>query len=230
MWIAGIDGCRSGWICLSLELKTRDVSARRVATLDDLDPALKVVGIDVPIGLSEKGPRQADVLARAKLTRLRASSVFPCPIRPALDARCWEEACDITCAHDGRRVSKQTFAILSKIREADSLMRGYSPLRDALHEVHPEVSFAEWKGEPMTYGKKTASGREERASLIQGAFGEGALEKAWSAVRGSGVAHDDVVDAFAVLWTAERIFRGVAKRLPEAAVADSYGLPMHIWF
>jgi predicted RNase H-like nuclease len=230
MWIAGIDGCRSGWICLSLELKTREVSARRVATLDDLDPALKVVGIDVPIGLSERGPRQADLLARAKLTRLRASSVFPCPIRPALGAGCWEEACDITYAHDGRKVSKQTYAILCKIREADALMRGTSLLRNALHEVHPEVSFAEWRGEPMPHRKQSPKGREERASLIRGSFGEGALEKAWSAVRGSGVAHDDVVDAFAVLWTAERIFQGVARRLPEAAVADSCGLPMRIWF
>jgi predicted RNase H-like nuclease len=230
MWIAGIDGCKAGWVCLSLDLTTRVLNARVLATLEDLDPALKVVGIDVPIGLSDEGQRQADRLAREKLTRLRASSVFPCPIRPALDARCWEEACDITYAHDGRRVSKQTYAILRKIREADLLMRGTSPLRNVLYEVHPEVSFAEWRGEPMAHRKKSALGREERAALIGGTYGENALEKAWSTVRGSGVAHDDVVDAFATLWSAERIFRGVAKRLPETAAVDSCGLPMHIWF
>jgi len=44
------------------------------------------------------------------------------------------------------------------------------------------------------------------------------------------VAPDDIADAFAALWSAERLLAGTAQRLPEAPVHDSYGLPMHIWY
>lgn len=37
---------------------------------------------------------------------------------------------------------------------------------------------------------------------------------------------DDILDAFAALWTAERIFRGHARTLPDAVLRDSLGLRM----
>ena len=40
----------------------------------------------------------------------------------------------------------------------------------------------------------------------------------------------DINDAFAVLWTAERIFRGDAKVLPADNEFDSVGLRMGIWY
>ena len=52
-----------------------------------------VVGVDVPIGLSDGKPRQCDIEARAVLRAPRASSVFPPPIRSALSAKTREEAC-----------------------------------------------------------------------------------------------------------------------------------------
>jgi predicted RNase H-like nuclease len=42
------------------------------------------------------------------------------------------------------------------------------------------------------------------------------------------VADDDILDAFAALWTAERITSGVAVTLPENKPLDSTGLPMRI--
>ena len=42
---------------------------------------------------------------------------------------------------------------------------------------------------------------------------------------------DDFLDASAALWTANRIYDGVAKRLPQAEQAefDGHGLDMAIW-
>jgi len=39
----------------------------------------------------------------------------------------------------------------------------------------------------------------------------------------------DVIDAFALLWTARRLRDGIARALPASAVYDSRGLAMQIW-
>lgn len=131
--------------------------------------AWALAAIDIPIGLPDSGAREADRAAR-KFIGPRASSVFPCPIRPALDAISWQEACEITYQHNGHRVSQQTFAILPKIRAVDECLRS-TDLRQRLFEIHPEVSFASWHGSPTLYAKKDVRGHEQRRALIAGHFG-----------------------------------------------------------
>jgi predicted RNase H-like nuclease len=43
-------------------------------------------------------------------------------------------------------------------------------------------------------------------------------------------AADDVVDALAALWSAERIHAGRAGSLTSPPAVDSAGLPMAIWY
>ena len=95
MRAAGADGCPKGWICVSRELGGGPISStcfRTAAELLGQRPVPKVLGIDIPIGLPSKGPRECDREARRLLGRPRAASVFPAPIRPLLRARSWEEA------------------------------------------------------------------------------------------------------------------------------------------
>ena len=69
--VAGIDGCPSGWVCLTKDLSTGTVQARILATISGLltlDPRPEVVMVDVPIGLTDAGPRKCDLEARAHLT------------------------------------------------------------------------------------------------------------------------------------------------------------------
>jgi predicted RNase H-like nuclease len=155
--------------------------------------------------------------------------VFPCPIRPALDARTWSEACTITQAADGRRITQQTFAILPKIRQVDAAIRTTN-LKERLFEIHPEVSFAARQGAPMAYPKRKQEGHEARLALVSAHFGAEVYERVAAQVKGQGVAPDDILDAFAALWSAQRIFEGKARRLPAEPVFDSLGLPMHIWY
>jgi hypothetical protein len=86
--IAGVDGCRAGWIALIECTETRSITARVFLTFRDLVTALDaiVIAIDIPIGLTDSGARQCDHLARRHLGSKRGSSVFPAPIRPALAA------------------------------------------------------------------------------------------------------------------------------------------------
>lgn len=229
--IAGLDGCKKGWIALYRALEESIIESRIVTSVEELFAAiddLAVLAIDIPIGLTESGPRQCDVMARREIGP-RASSVFPAPIRAVLEAMTYDEASRISRERQNCGMSKQTFAICPKIRSIDEALRSNPGLRDRVCEVHPEVSFRAWNGgAAMTDPKKTLTGGSARLRLVSAHFGD----EAFGAVRANysrrDVADDDILDAFAALWTAERIAAGRARTLPEQPPTDDTGLPMRI--
>jgi len=229
--IAGVDGTSQGWIAVLCDDDLGNLRACFIERLTELPHELRVAAVDVPMGLPDRGAREADHRARQALGEPRRKSVFPCPIRPALGAHLWEEACTRTERVEGRRISKQTFGILRKVEETDRLIRSESWARRIFHEVHPELSFAKWAGRPMTYKKKHPAGREERLKLLNDVIGPRAFETALETIRGHYIARDDLADAFAAVWTASRIVKGNAERLPERwpEPVDSKGVSMHIW-
>lgn len=231
MRAAGADACRAGWICAARELGRGQIQSGCFATAAELfaqDPTPTVLGIDIPIGLKDEGARDCDREARQVLGRPRASSVFPAPIRPVLAAESWEEACTIRERVDGKRMSKQAWTIVSKIRDVDREMAGRPTLRSRIREVHPELSFWAWAGRPMRYRKTKRAGREERLSVVEGYFGSGAFSAVRELYKVAHVGHDDILDAFAALWSAERILKGNAKTLPRLPPVDRSGLRMEI--
>jgi predicted RNase H-like nuclease len=231
MKIAGADGCKAGWICLVRQLETGAIEAHCFASARHLlhqQPAPALLCIDIPIGLTDAGPRDCDVAARTLLGPPRASSVFPAPIRPVLEARSWEEACAIRQRLEGKRMSKQAWGIVGKVRDVDRELHSHAALRDRVHEVHPEVSFAAWAGHAMRHPKRSRTGRAERLALIASYFGPDAYPRVRARFPAKHVAHDDIADAFAVLWTAERIAHGTARTLPVAPPHDPHGLRMEI--
>jgi predicted RNase H-like nuclease len=125
--IAGADGCATGWVCIEqgengvlrprLYRTTRELFAY-AATID-------LLTIDIPIGLTNDGSRQVDILAR-RLLGPRASSVFPAPVRAAFDGESYLDACTRSAAACEKRLSKQAFAILPKISEVDRGLRSDS--------------------------------------------------------------------------------------------------------
>jgi len=90
--IAGVDGCEDGWLvaCESADGATELRFIERVADLLD-DARLRLLLIDIPIGLMERSPRGADQAAR-RLLKGRSSCVFNAPIRPILEAGSYSEA------------------------------------------------------------------------------------------------------------------------------------------
>ena len=228
--VCGVDGCRRGWICVSLDLSNGEVSAQVFESAEALfgEGASAVIGIDIPIGLPDVHPRKCDHIAR-KLVGPRASSVFPVPVRAALNAKSYEAACDASENKCGRRLPQQTYAILPKIREVDTLLRSSSDLPERVFEVHPEVSFCFWNGkQPMHHPKQSGFGFLERLELTRGEFGD-AADRIRRQVTRAAVADDDILDALAVLWTARRILADEAVRIPEGVEErDEYGLPMRM--
>lgn len=232
MLAAGADGCRKGWICITRDLDSSKIASGCFSSARELicqEPAPDILTIDIPIGLLDAGARHCDREARRELRWPRASSVFTAPLRPMLTAKSWVQACEIRQRIEGKRVAKQAWAIMGKVREVDELMRTCLNARDRVHEVHPEVCLWAWNGRrTMLHPKRSRDGKAERRVLVDGHFGV----EAFSEVRGlypkKDVGDDDIVDAFAALWTAERIVRGAARRLPDVPPMDGLGLPMEI--
>jgi predicted RNase H-like nuclease len=229
--IAGVDGCPSGWLCVTTNLGTGDSAARILACIDDvltLTPRPEVLTVDVPIGLTDAGARACDLEARAKLGVPRASSVFPAPVRPTLKATTYTDACDLGAKADGRKLSRQTWAILRKIREVDTFLRSDLTRQDWVREVHPEVCFWAWNGNrAMSHRKKSPAGKAEREALVVSRYGT-AYTSARSTLRAGQYSKDDLLDAFSALWTAERVHDGKALILPACPPIDSCGLRMEI--
>lgn len=229
--IVGVDGCRSGWLCVSIP-SAGDApavsTAPNFAHLLELFSSAVCIAIDIPIGLPDQGPRACDVEARA-LIKPRSSSVFPVPIRGVLRARSYAEAAEEHRALDnGRSLSKQAFAILPQIVEVDAALRGDPELRAIVYEVHPELCFRVWAGKPMLYPKRTKKGESDRTRLIEAVW-PGALARCAGALaKVGGWQDDDLIDAFAALWTARRIVAGTALSVPSIPEMDSSGLPMRM--
>ena len=98
-----------------------------------------------------------------------------------------------------------------------------------MHEVHPELSFTMLAGGvPMAEAKRTPEGQRLRREALIVAFGAHVVEEALARRDRRTTQADDVLDALAVLWTAERLVRGEAVVLGDPAARDATGLMMRI--
>ncbi len=82
-------------------------------------------------------------------------------------------------------------------------------------------------GRPVEHRKKSREGHEYRVALLERRWGV-ALGEVIEANRNLRVARDDIVDAMAASWTAERALRGEAIRVPARPPFDGRGLRMEI--
>jgi predicted RNase H-like nuclease len=225
--VLGVDGCRAGWVGVVVSGGTATAVvaptiAALVATVRTDHPDLAVIGIDIPIGLPDTAPRQADLLARQRLPAGRKSSVFPAPTRLATAATTHVEASAANREATGVGLSIQAFRLVPKILEVDAYVR--SPRTCRIIEVHPEVSFAAMDAASVVPAKRTAAGVESRECALRAAGIEPPPY-----VRGQGYAADDLLDACAAAWTAARAAGGDAETLPDPPETFTDSLPAAIW-
>lgn len=244
--LAGIDGCRGGWVVARWDGAGRLdlVRVARVEALFDAPDAPAIACVDMPIGLpetSEVGGRAAERAVRPLLDK-RQSSVFSVPARAAVMAGLgpgdererFAAACAAALAHSSppRKVSIQCFKLLPKIAELDELLLRRTELRDRLVECHPEVSFRIMNGAPLAVAKKVKSrpyppGLDLRIGLLARAgVPIDLLNAKTAAALGAGL--DDLVDACACAVTAKRVFEGNALRFPDPPERDARGLMVAI--
>lgn len=111
------------------------------------------------------------------------------------------------------------------MREGDEFLT--QRLQRRVLEVHPELSFYEMnRRRPVVEPKKTAAGRRLRMSLLERSWRRRVKELVESRPRGVG--RDDILDAMAVCWTAERALEGRAITIPQRPPRDSRCLSIAI--
>jgi len=229
----GIDGCKAGWFYFRCDGEA--ISYGVTKTLAEILADVKgeaCILVDMPIGLLESGTieRQCDLQARAALSPGRASSVFPAPCRQALAASSYEEASEINERTLGRKLSKQSWALIPKIRELDDLLASSDLARASIRETHPEVCFRGLMGGPMPYSKRTREGFLERRDLLKlvEPAAELMIAAAFLVHGGFDAGRDDIVDAFIAAICARAAEN--LRTLPEKPKLDKRGLAMEICY
>jgi len=227
VFVAGIDGCRGGWVSFKVDLASLNTSVELIDLphiLRNKPDDIAILAIDIPIGLLER-PRACDKAARKLLGQPRGSSVFAAPCRPALEAQTYAEASSINREKTMRGLSQQAWGIAPKIKQVDDAVT--PDCQRWAFEVHPEVSF--WalnQRRPMKHNKKAQEGIAERIALLRRVFPE---IETHIANRPARVGTNDLLDAAAAAWTALRWHRNEAECVctPEL---DEVGLSAAIYY
>jgi predicted RNase H-like nuclease len=238
-WLAGVDGCRSGWVVAFMRADLSEARVRLMPHFIDAAVAPEapaVIAIDIPIGLPERaghGGRAAENAVRT-LLGARQSSVFSVPSRAAIAAQDYREACRIALAtsEPPRKVSKQLFMLAPKIREVDAALQTDATLAQRVFEVHPEVAFWRLNGKQALSEPKKVKSRLYEPGLVlrrQLLLKAGLPAAAVEATPPKGAGPDDLIDALACAAIAQRICAGVARPFPNPPERDAFGLTMAIW-
>ena len=198
--VAGIDRWRGGWIIADLidghvALRTADNIATERSTL----AGHSAVAIDMPIALAAHGRRSAEAELRATLGA-SSRSVFTSPTRAAVDAPTQAEATVRNRANGGPGISAQAFGLFASIQELRAALRGGAFAH--WWETHPEAAFALMNDGTPLASKRTARGVGQRLELLRHRYP--GIDHAVTTAPEK-VPVDDVLDAVAAAWSAERI-------------------------
>lgn len=215
--IIGIDGCKSGWFSI-WENQDKSIHSSVFSNLNELKNFFKnesqlILGIDMPVVLSEVIPRQADQLAR-KLLSKKASSVFTAPTPEMLDQPNYEKASLVSKRLFGKSMSLQSWYLFPKIKDVQTMIH-HEDMQ--IYEIHPELSFRAMNNEQVILeSKKTQEGFALRNALLSMHFKNFIFEDIRNQHARKDVMDNDILDALAVLWSAKRIQSNQASYLPQA--------------
>ena len=221
MAVLGVDGWRGAWVGARLDGRAVELLALPDAAAVLAVPDVEVVGIDMPIGLSDDGVRACDVEARRRLGRA-GGSVFPTPVRAVLATDDYAEARALSRAATDppRAPSAQSFQLVKAIRSLDEVLG--DPPTDRVVEVHPELAFRALDPD-LRDAKGTARGMARRLAALRTVMDvDAALLAAPPRVPAV-----DALDACAAAWSARRIADGTAECVGDGAT-DTRGRPMRI--
>ncbi len=220
--VLGVDAAGKVWVGVELA-DGRFARALTFKRLRDVAlAAYEAVAIDIPLGLLDSGVREADELCR-KRVGIRRGSVFMTLPRRVLMEDSHEAATALHKHLTGKGCSRQSYGLRTRIFEADELNDGSLPL----FEVHPELSFTMMAGGiPPAFSKNSWHGQHERIRRLESV---GIVVPSDAGAAGV-VEADDILDAAAAAWSAQRIAAGVGRSLPDPPQPNDHGQRMAIWF
>ncbi len=223
MHVIGVDAYPLGWVAVELRDGTfvRAMLASSLYEVVTASSGSTVIGVDIPLGLLPDRWRAADTIAAEQLGP-RRGSVFRVPPRPVWQQTEFAAANRVCRELTGSGLSRQTWALRPKLLEANAIWDRHPGL---LFEGHPEVSFRAMAGAPLIHAKKTWAGQAKRRALLarHGITLPDELGPAGQAPS------DDVLDAAAVAWSANRVATGAAASHPDPP-EELDGNKIAIWY
>lgn len=212
-WVAAVaDGRHVEWVAYPQPGRASGAPRDAFARLLDEHPG-STVAIDIPIGVSD-GPRRSDRAAQDFLRgagRGTWQSVFPTPERAVVEAfedgRTHADAMAAQRTQGRPGTSIQAWNLIAKMLEVRDALRERPDRR--IVEAHPECSLRTLAPAIGTASKKTGRGVGLRLRALATVFDLPDLADA-----PHGVPVDDLLDATAVAWTAQRLVAGIATTLP----------------
>jgi predicted RNase H-like nuclease len=235
MKIIGIDGCKTGWFAVITQGKMSYEFGifNNITNIWDKHSDADLILIDIPIGLIDVSTeeRKCDKDARKILRSGRASSVFVTPCRTAIYSEDYNSASDINYKNTGRRLAKQTWGIVPKIKELDEFLISNTAARSVIKESHPEVGF--WalnNNSPMSNAKKKNEGLVERLDVLRPYIGsvDEIYQSALNRYPRSQLAKDDILDAICLMVNGMLGMELKLATLPPTPQVDNVGLPMQM--
>lgn len=232
--IVGIDGCKNGWVAVSISTTGVDIfRAQTLEFLMETVPTVHVILIDMPIGLATsigEDTYRPEKLARKYIPK-KASSIFKAPAEQAAYCTTYAEANEVNRNILGKGLSKQSYHICKKIREVDIYVKT-STHGEILMESHPEVCFARLhpSREPILENKQTSDGRKKRLEVLHIYNPEvvSEVESAFDISKDLQGIADDVIDAACLAIVAKRGVKDGFRTIPKAPQKNRHGIPMQM--
>ncbi|MDF2656891.1 MAG: hypothetical protein K0R19_3365 [Bacillota bacterium] len=232
----GIDGCRGGWIAVSITETGFEVDMyHNIREITSKYMEADCFFIDMPMGLPESDQDQRpDTEARTYLSG-RSSCIFNVPCRQAVYEADYKEASEINRIYLGKGLSKQSFAICNQIRELDEFLGNEPEFKDRLMESHPEICFAVLASKdskwvlPLYNSKHTEEGYLDRIDVMEefydktGEFIEVILKDPILSKY-----QVDCIDALCLAVSARLGMMNGLHSIPELPGRDARGIPMRI--
>jgi len=165
MTYLGIDGCRGGWIVAMID-EDGKLSHLVMSTLNDLTHiSFNLALIDIPLEFADQCYRPCETAAQLLLGPRKRASIFMTPVRSSVFAKDYMEANQLNRQHLGKGLSKQSWNICHKIKEATLFITQQPDV--PLFEAHPELSFYFLNNrEPLLSKKSLPEGAHDRLKII----------------------------------------------------------------
>jgi 8-oxo-dGTP diphosphatase len=230
MIVAGVDGCRFGWIMVKWNGNAYTYGIyKSINDLVEENSDLKRILIDMPIGLgSLKVKRTIEQKMRREL-KYRHSTVFNPPCRKAVYELNDDAARKINIKLENKSLSVQSLNIRNKIRELDELLRTQNSYD--IVESHPEICFKYLNnGVTLLSKKSNESGMIERLEVLSN-FDKSIdklLEKVSKETLRKHVKKDDIIDAMCLCLVNKLGAETNLNYILDENIKDDYGIEMKI--
>ncbi len=228
VYSVGIDGCRDGWIAAAI--CRGELSLHKFGSFKEIVDELPfhTCLVDMPIGLQENDRQiRPDSMAR-KMLKGRASTVFPVPCRQAVYGETKEERFQANVEVLHKKLTRQTDAIIPKMREVDEFLQMVTQYKNQVQESHPEVCFARLNGEVLLSSKHDIEGIRERVAVIADYLPEVTEHWIVRTARRMGCNEDDITDSVCLAIVANMLAQGKTDTIPAVPMMDDTGLLMQM--